>query len=125
MSRQMPLFDSFGKLFSGLEDDGKAMLENQADKLRLRTVKALSVVLSAIVTYIFLALVLFAAMLFITLALSQLLGELLENAALAYLIVGGVFLIIFIAMLLFKSKLFINRFVSMFIKLFYSEQYEK
>ena len=121
----MPLFDSFGKLFSGLEDDGKAMLENQADKLRLRTVKALSVVLSAIVTYIFLALVLFAAMLFITLALSQLLGELLENAALAYLIVGGVFLIIFIAMLLFKSKLFINRVVSMFIKLFYSEQYEK
>lgn len=121
----MPLFDSIIKLFNGLEADSRAMLENETDRLRLRTVKVLSVMLSALVTYFFIALILLAALIFLTLALGQWLGALLGNAALAYLTVGGVFLIILVLMLVFKSRLFINRFVSMFIKLFYSDEYEK
>lgn len=115
------MIDSINKLFSGLEEDSKALLENETDRLRLRTVRVLSVVLSALITYIFIALILLATLLFLTLALGQWLGVVLGNTALGYLIVGGIFLIILLVLLVSRSRLFINRFVSMFIKLFYSE----
>ncbi|MCQ2050948.1 MAG: hypothetical protein MJY74_01895 [Bacteroidaceae bacterium] len=115
------MIDSINKLFSGLEEDSKALLENETDRLRLRTVRVLSVVLSALITYIFIALILLATLMFLTLALGQWLGVVLGNTALGYLIVGGIFLIILLVLLVSRSRLFINRFVSMFIKLFYSE----
>lgn len=115
------MIDSINKLFSGLEEDSKALLENETDRLRLRTVRVLSVVLSALITYFFIALILLATLMFLTLALGQWLGVVLGNTALGYLIVGGIFLIILLVLLVSRSRLFINRFVSMFIKLFYSE----
>ncbi|MCQ2059453.1 MAG: hypothetical protein MJY71_06445 [Bacteroidaceae bacterium] len=116
------LIDSITKIFGSLESDTKALVENETDQLRLKTIKALSVVMSALVTCFVLALVLMAALLFLTMALGQWLGVILENAILGYLIVGGVFLLIFVVLMISKSKLFINRFVSLFVKLFYSEK---
>lgn len=116
------LIDSIAKIFEGLGSDGKALVENETDQLRLKTIKALSVVMSALVTCFVLALVLMAALLFLTVALGQWIGDILDNAISGYLIVGGVFLLIFVVLLISKSKLFINRFVSTFVKLFYSEK---
>ena len=97
-----------------LFQDSKIYLDKQLDNMKLRTVKGLSLGVSAIGGMLLVFAVASAFLLTISFALVMWLGELLGSYALSAFIVAGVLLIATVVLLLVRGKLFRNTFIPLF-----------
>ena len=97
-----------------LFQDSKIYLDKQLDNVKLRTVKGLSLGVSAIGGMLLVFAVASAFLLTISFALVMWLGELLGSYALSAFIVAGVLLIATVVLLLVRGKLFRNTFIPLF-----------
>ena len=108
-----------------LVNDAKSYVDLQADDLKLRITKGLSLSLGQVIALVLALVSLSIVLLAIGAGCVILLGNWLGNYAIASFIVAGVFAVFTLILFLFKDKLFVNGFVRLFAKIFFEEKGEE
>ena len=105
-----------------LVNDAKSYVNLQADDLKLRITKGLSLSLGQVIALVLALVSLSIVLLAIGAGCVILLGNWLGNYAIAAFIVAGVFALLTLTLFLLKNKLFVNGFVRLFAKIFFEEK---
>ena len=105
-----------------LVNDAKSYVDLQADDLKLRITKGLSLSLGQVIALVLALVSLSIVLLAIGAGCVILLGNWLDNYAIAAFIVAGVFALLTLTLFLLKNKLFVNGFVRLFAKIFFEEK---
>lgn len=105
-----------------LVNDAKTYVDLQADDLKLRVTKGLSLSLGQVIALVLAMVSLSVMLLAIGAGCVILLGNWLGNYAVASFIVAGVFALLTLVLFLLKDKLFVNGFVRLFVKIFFEEE---
>lgn len=108
-----------------LVNDAKSYVDLQADDLKLRITKGLSLSLGQVIALVLALVSLSIVLLAIGAGGVILLGNWLGNYAIASFIVAGVFAVFTLILFLLKDKLFVNGFVRLFAKIFFEEKEEE
>lgn len=108
-----------------LVNDAKSYVDLQADDLKLRITKGLSLSLGQVIALVLALVSLSIVLLAIGAGCVILLGNWLGNYAIASFLVAGVFAVFTLILFLLKDKLFVNGFVRLFAKIFFEEKEEE
>ena len=108
-----------------LVNDAKSYVDLQADDLKLRITKGLSLSLGQVIALVLALVSLSIVLLAIGAGCVILLGNWLGNYAIASFVVAGVFAVFTLILFLLKDKLFVNGFVRLFAKIFFEEKEEE
>ena len=108
-----------------LVNDAKTYVDLQADNLKLQITKGLSLSLGQVIALVLAVVSLSIVLLAIGAGCVILLGNWLDNYAIAAFIVAGVFALLTLILFLLKDKLFVNGFVRLFAKIFFEEKGEE
>lgn len=108
-----------------LVNDAKTFVDLQADDLKLRITKGLSLSLGQVVALVLATVSLSVVLLAIGAGCVILLGDWLGNYAIAAFIVAGVFALLTLILFVLKNKLFVNGFVRLFAKIFFEDKEEE
>ena len=104
----------FTEPVENLFQDSKVYLDKHLDNVKLRTVKGLSLTVSAIGKMLVIFAVASICLLALSFSFVMWLGELLGSYALGGFIVAGVLLLATVVLVLLRDKLFKNSFISLF-----------
>lgn len=115
----------FTKPAEDLTQAAKEYLDLQVDDIKLRTARGLSVTLSKLLSLLVLIGVGAVLLLVLSFGLMLLLGEALGSYAGAALIVAGVLAVALVVLILLRNRLFQGSFVSLFVRLFFSDHDER
>jgi len=105
-----------------LFQDVKDYVGMQEDRLKLETTKVASTGIARLLAMIVILQVFFIFLLLAVFALILVLGEIINNYAIAACIFAGLFLVLLILLWSRRKKLFVNSFIQMFIGLFYGSK---
>ena len=108
-----------------LVNDAKSYVDLQANDLKLRITKGLSLSLGQVIALVLALVSLSIVLLAIGAGCVILLGNWLGNYAIASFLVAGVFAVFTLILFLLKDKLFVNGFVRLFAKIFFEEKEEE
>jgi uncharacterized Tic20 family protein len=108
-----------------LVSDAKAYVDLQTDDLKIRITKGLSLTLGQVIALVLALVSLSIVLLAIGAGCVILLGNWLDNYALAAFIVAGIFALFTLILFLLKDKLFVNGFVRLFAKIFFEDEEEE
>lgn len=93
----------------------EAYAKNQLELVKLETTSKLARLLSFIFLGFFLSLFALVFTIMLSIALGIFLGQLLDNNALAFLIVSGIYIVLALGLYLLRTVVFKNPFLRMFI----------
>lgn len=105
--------------FGDLKEDGIRYVKLKWISLRLAAAENLAALLAKAFGYLIFLFLVFIALIFLMVALALLLGEVLGQLWLGFLISGGVFLLAGAIVYLVRRKLMMHTFVRAFIELFF------
>lgn len=114
-----------GKGFEQLEDlkdDGIRYVRLKWISLRLSAAENLSALLAKAFGYLIFLVLLFIGLIFLMFALALLLGEVLGQMWLGFLISGGVFLLAGLIAYFIRGRMMLNSFVRTFVDLFFESK---
>ena len=106
------------------EDFAKSAAEYidlKADEVKLKTAKGLSVTLNSLILSILVMSLVSIVLMAAAFGSVLLLGDIIGSYAAGAFIVAGFFLLLTILVLVLRKKLFLNRFIRMFVKMFFEE----
>jgi len=119
------MFEKFMGPVEDLSGSTKEYLDLRLTDLKLKTTKGLAISLSQVLSMIlilFVALIVFLALAF---GLILLIGDAIGSYAGGAFIVAGVFAILTIILYLNRDKMFVNKFVKLFIGIFFDDENSK
>ena len=102
-----------------LFEDVKDFAAMQEDRLKLQTTKVASTGIARLLTMILILQVFFVCLMLTIFALVLVIGEIIDNYAIAACIFAALLLLLLIVLWSRRKKLFVNSFIQMFINLFY------
>ncbi|GAB5555710.1 MAG: hypothetical protein Sapg2KO_53010 [Saprospiraceae bacterium] len=118
MQNQAPLTESLGQSTTYL----KSLIEVKVDQAKLQAIEKSSKVISSLFTVLVIGATAGLSALFGFIALAIYLGQLLQNAALGFLAVAGLLLLITGCFYLFKRQLITNPIITYIIQLIYEKE---
>lgn len=103
-----------------ISEDVKEYISLRIQSLKLTAVENLSTFVSSAFGVLVFALCLMVALLLLTFGFTLWLGEMLDNHALAFAIMGGLFLVVSLVAFLLRDRLITNAMVGFFSRMFFS-----
>lgn len=114
----------FTKPLEDLSKNAAEYVDLKIEDVKLRTVKGLSVAMNKLIVTLILLFVASIVLISAALGCTLLIGDLIGSYAAGAFIVSGIFLVLLIILYIFRDKMFLNKFVRMFLDLFFTDDEE-